>query len=49
MQANQESNMNVISTKIMRKLKLKLKSLIEIDFQELFMQTIDYQKIVLHH
>jgi hypothetical protein len=41
--------MNVVSTGIVNRLKLELKSLSEVEFQALSMKIADHRKTVLYH
>lgn len=47
-QANQRSDMNVISTELIKHLSLQSHSLSEIEFAELSMRTVNHHKTVLH-
>ncbi len=48
-QANQESDMNVISTDLIRQLNLNMHSLLKIEFWNLTMRTADHRKTLLKH
>lgn len=41
--------MNVIFTKLIKHLKLKMNFLIDINFTELFMRTTNHREIILHN
>jgi hypothetical protein len=46
---DQESDMNVISSELMRFLELAIHDLEEVEFRELFMRTTNDKETVLHH
>jgi hypothetical protein len=48
-QADQKSNMNVVSMNLARRLELQLRDLIEMRFRELFMKTADNHDTILYH
>ena len=48
-QANQESDMNVISTDLIRQLDLNMHFLSKIEFQDLTMHTADHREMLLKH
>jgi hypothetical protein len=48
-QADQRSDMNVVSMNLARRLELQLRDLIEMKFRELFMKTADNHDIILYH
>ena len=48
-QTNQNSDMNVMSTELVRHLEFQLHSFEKIDFKNLSMRTIDHKEIVLHY
>lgn len=48
-QADQDSDINVISTGLIRFLSLTLLALVDIRFKDLSMRTADYRKTILQH
>ena len=48
-QANQKSDMNVISTDLIRQLDLNMHFLSKIEFRDLTMHTADHRKMLLKH